>query len=97
MKRGTPNFRAVGSRRAAQGATIGSTVSIHGVECKVVTDEVAESADIVVCTDATVPLYFSDNLTGPCADCGQILQWRPHAPKKPPRVCVTCAAARIGR
>ena len=41
---------------------------------QVVSDAEAEKADAVVCAPVTIPLYFADNLTGPCADCGDLLQ-----------------------
>jgi predicted amidophosphoribosyltransferase len=51
----------------------------------------AEDADIMVCRVMTDPLYFPDNHVGFCADCHQPIQWRPHAPKTPKRVCDDCA------
>jgi hypothetical protein len=62
--------------------------------CEIVSDLEAEAADLVVCSAATMPLDYPDNLTGACADCGMWLQWRPHAPKLPPKLCMGCTMAR---
>lgn len=70
------------------------TVEIAGLKIEVVSDEECEQADAVVCVQATIPLYFADNVTGPCADCGDLLQWRPHAPKTPPKICMRCLEIR---
>lgn len=70
------------------------TVDVLGLKVQVASDEECEAADFVVCAAMTVPLYFADNLTGPCSDCGDLLQWRPHAPKKPPKICVRCVTIR---
>ena len=73
----------------------GDRVQVHGVDCEVVDEAGAESADFVVCQPAAPWLLHDDNLTGPCVDCGVQLQWRPHAPKKPPRLCRKCMALRV--
>jgi hypothetical protein len=59
-----------------------------------VSREDAESANAVVCTYETIPLILPDNLTGPCADCGDMLQWRPESPAKPEKICYRCASIR---
>ncbi len=87
----------VGSSRAVPEAPIGSTVLIHGIPCEKVSDERAELAEMVICVDVTRPLLLPDNKTGPCADCGTALQWRPHAPVNPPKVCLLCATERVAR
>lgn len=84
-------------RKAKAGVAMpkpGETVELFGLKINVVSDEECEQADAVVCAHATIPLYFRDNVTGPCADCGDLLQWRPHAPKKPPKVCMRCIEIR---
>lgn len=73
---------------------IGDRVSVHGVDCEIVDDATAETADAVVCIAAAPWLRFPDNLTGPCAECGLQLQWRPTSPKKPPKLCRPCAMKR---
>jgi hypothetical protein len=73
----------------------GDIVTIHGVPCEVVSDADAELSDCVVCVPVSTPLIFPDNLTGPCVGCGAPLQWRHHAPKKPPRLCMPCAVIQI--
>ena len=89
-----------GVRYTASGKGLGKTgetVNLGGLECDIVTDEEAERADFVGCMSVTTPLIFPDNETGPCVDCGDPLQWRPYAPRKPPRVCLFCAQIRILR
>lgn len=40
-------------------------------------------------------LIYRNNRTGYCAwGCGRVVQWRPSAPAKLPRVCPFCVAAR---
>lgn len=70
------------------------TVNIHGLKVAIASDKECEAADFVVCAHATIPLYFADNVTGPCSECGDLLQWRPYMPKKPPRICMRCLSIR---
>ena len=58
---------------------------------KVVSDEEAEQADMVVCLPDVGPRYFTDDVTAVCAECGVVIRHRPHVPKKPKKVCVHCA------
>ena len=53
-----------------------------------------ERAEFMVCANITMPLIMADNETGPCRDCGDMLQWRPNGPKKPPRLCLDCTTIR---
>lgn len=57
---------------------------------KVVSDVEAEEAGVMVCVPADWATPFTDNELGVCSKCGCAVQFRPHAPKKPPRLCVTC-------
>jgi hypothetical protein len=66
-----------------------------GIDVEIASQQECEQASAVVCAVLTTPLYFPDNLTGPCADCGDMLQWRPHAPKAPPKLCMRCALCRV--
>jgi hypothetical protein len=88
--------RLIASRHSVNelNALGGGRVRLHGLECEIVTDIEAEGASVVVCIAVTRPLTFPDNQTGPCVDCGVLLQWRPHAPKRPPRICLPCVTAR---
>lgn len=52
--------------------------------------EDGEACDFVVCIPITNPLAFSDNIVTDCCKCGQPIQHRPHAPKRPPKVCIAC-------
>lgn len=58
---------------------------------KVVSNEEAEEADFVVCVRSDQATPFTDNLHSPCSECGVSVQYRPHAPKKPKRICMECA------
>ena len=51
----------------------------------------AECADTVVCRRLTQPLLLPDNLIDLCSKCGEAIQFRPNAPKLPPKVCDRCA------
>ena len=66
-------------------------VVIGGQTFKIATAGESEGCDGVVCANATTPLLMPDNLTGPCRDCGDMLQYRPYNPKRPPRLCIDCA------
>ena len=50
-----------------------------------------EDADCLVCRLHTTPLQLPDNLVGHCARCFRMIQYRPHAPKTPEKVCDDCA------
>lgn len=53
----------------------------------------AETADYVICARlADDPGTFTDNHLGTCCACGEVVIFRPSAPKTPPRICITCAA-----
>ena len=55
------------------------------------TQEEGEDCDYVVCVRVTSPLAFPDNLMGICCKCGYAIQYRPHAPKAPAKICWECA------
>lgn len=54
-----------------------------------------EGAHVVVCRLITSPLLMPDNLVCPCSKCFRLVQFRPHAPRKPPRMCDECVRADI--
>lgn len=54
------------------------------------TPEEAENCEYLVCVRVTTPLHFPDNLTGKCCQCGKPVQYRPHAPVTPKRLCMDC-------
>lgn len=58
-------------------------------------DGTAETCDVLVCRkfDLVEGLIFQDNRIGKCEGCGCPVQFRPHAPTKPKRVCFECAPA----
>jgi len=53
--------------------------------------EDGEDCDYVVCIRATNPLALPDNLVSTCCKCGCTIQYRPHAPKTPAKICWECA------
>ena len=61
----------------------------------IIDDGEAENSDFMVCALATNPLYFTDNVIGECSRCGQAIQYRPHAPKPPAKICYQCVTPGI--
>jgi hypothetical protein len=57
----------------------------------------AEAADVVVCIELTQPLAFPDNIIDICSKCGRPIQYRPNAPKRPPKVCLPCVQPKLNR
>lgn len=66
-------------------------MKIHGVPVSVVSDEEAEECDFVVCAPDG-PSPFTDNFKGYCCACGRPIMYRWHAPRKPKKICLKCAA-----
>lgn len=56
-----------------------------------------EHADFVLCRLATDPLIMPDNLVSNCSKCFRLVQFRPHSPKTPPRICDECAAPEMAK
>jgi len=71
-------------------------VTINGITATVATPEECEKADVVVCARKGTPTPFTDNLEAPCSVCGAILIHRPHAPTRPPKMCIECAMEMAG-
>ena len=63
---------------------------------KVVSEAEAEQCDLVVCIRKIDldPTLFPDNHEATCHDCGEVISFRPSAPKTPIKVCLQCATAR---
>jgi len=55
------------------------------------TQEEGEDCDYVVCIRFTGLLALPGNLIGTCCKCGYMIQYRPHAPKTPAKICLECA------
>ncbi len=56
---------------------------------------VESEIDFVVCArKGQEAVKFDDNLEGTCHDCGSAVVFRPHSPKRPPRLCQECALER---
>lgn len=62
---------------------------------KVVSKAKAEEAAYVVCAAWDGPTYFPNDLKGECSDCGKAVRFRPHAPKKPLRLCMECFVSHV--
>ena len=75
---------------------MGEKVEVAGIPMTVVSDAAAEEADMVVCMPADFPSPFDDNVKAPCAQCGQPIIHRPHVPKRPAKVCISCALPLAG-
>lgn len=59
---------------------------------KIIDDDEAEKAQFFVCMRVGgKPLLMADNLVGTCTECGEQIQFRPHGPTKPKKVCMECA------
>jgi hypothetical protein len=71
-----------------------SKKTIHGVPISIVSDEKAETMDYLVCMPEG-PSPFDDNLTGFCCKCGVKVMYRWHAPRKPQKICLDCAAKQV--
>lgn len=69
-----------------------AAVDLRGIE--IVSEAEAETADFVVCAPKGSWTPFTDNLEGLCMLCGIAVIFRPHAPKKPPKICLACMIAR---
>jgi hypothetical protein len=50
---------------------------------------------ILVCARVIGPLLLPDSKTGKCAECGHLVQYRPHAPKPHILRCIQCTAQMI--
>lgn len=70
---------------------IGRFPQIGGIDVEVVSEEESESADFVVCVPRGAPTLHTDNVHTFCAFCERPIFHRPHAPKRPPKICVDCA------
>jgi hypothetical protein len=46
---------------------------------------------ILVCARIEGEPYLPDNLTGRCAECERMVQYRPHAPRPHRLCCLECA------
>lgn len=68
-----------------------------GLPIKVVENSEAEQADVVICAYAgqEAERFKADNIYTHCADCMKPITHRPHAPQKPPKVCMPCAVIRM--
>lgn len=68
----------------------------EGLPLKIVDDDEAEKASLVVCVRAgkEQERFKADNIYADCADCGCPITYRPYVPKTPPKVCVECAIKR---
>jgi hypothetical protein len=75
-------------------ATGAAFTTIGGVRVEIATEEECEAATVVVCGPDS---HFPDDVHTLCAFCGAGVVHRPYAPKAPPKICITCAAAMAAR
>lgn len=54
---------------------------------KVGTQDRAEKTQYLVCGPRS---FYDDDIHGKCTLCLVPIVWRPHAPKKPKRICLDC-------
>jgi hypothetical protein len=66
-------------------------VRIAGLDVEVVPEHIAETVAFMVCAKWDGPVYFTDDVRAVCVACGVAIRHRPYAPKRPPKVCMTCA------
>jgi hypothetical protein len=73
-----------------------TSIRLPGISApiRVASAEEAEQAAFVVCMPLGSPTPFYDNVTATCSDCRCLIIHRPHAPKKPPKICIDCVALR---
>lgn len=60
-------------------------IKIHVVE-----PDVAETCDYIVCVPWEGEHHFADDVRGTCCKCSVEVRFRPHAPKQPKRICMSC-------
>ncbi len=72
-------------------------VKVAGVTVRVGTAAECETAEICVVMRQPDPGRFTDNERGVCSRCGHGVYFRPHVPKRPPKVCVWCAYPLVKR
>jgi len=84
---------AAGGQSLAHKETAGL---IYGLPLTIASDEEAESAAFVVCAFKGQELerFKATNVYTECADCKSPITHRPHAPEKPPKICLRCALKR---
>ena len=63
-------------------------VRIRGVE--IAPRSHIERADMMAVMRWTDPPIMAGNIRSSCSRCGAVCQERPHAPKKPKRICNAC-------
>jgi hypothetical protein len=53
-------------------------------------DEFGNRARIVICSPATMPAFFPDDVLGNCALCHRAVRFRPHVPARRVLICLEC-------
>jgi hypothetical protein len=61
----------------------------------IISQEEAEECVYVVCIRKGQPTPFDDNEEGTCCQCGNAVVFRPHAPKRPARLCLECMLEQV--
>ena len=71
-------------------AKAGDIILVSGIPFLIISPEEAESADAIM-VSRRGPSPWKDNLFGKCSVCRAEIMYRPHAPKRPRKVCMECA------
>ncbi len=81
----------------ATSKTVQEAGGTHGVPIELVDNAESEKADLVICVQVgeEAEHFKVDNIYTNCVDCGCAITHRPHAPKKPDKVCIACAIKRL--
>jgi len=70
-------------------------LSIDGMPIAMISATEAETRDVLVCIAWTTPPRLPDNQRASCGHCGCALQHRPYAPRRPLKLCMTCAMSYV--
>lgn len=62
-------------------------ITVAGIPVEVVSDDECEAAHFVVCGSVS---HFGDDVFTNCSRCHASICHRPHTPKKPSKICITC-------
>lgn len=61
------------------------------IPVKVASEKELEKADFVICMPLPDPKHFEGNIETECAFCKRGIYHRPYMPKKPLKICLSCA------
>jgi hypothetical protein len=67
-------------------------INVAGIPVQVVSQKEAEEANMLVCGFSS---NYRDDVQARCRMCDRIVYHRPHAPVKPPRICMDCVVTML--